>query len=115
MDESKLVVLATFKNPHEANLLKLRLESHGINAVVANENTTALFGATLVGPSSAFWIEVLVCANDAEAALLVKDAFHSEDATKNDSINEWQCPCGETVDSGFAVCWNCGNEFSNEP
>jgi len=112
MDASKLVVLATFNNPHEANLLRLRLENCGIESVVANENTSTLFGATLAGPSSAFWIEVLVRSEDAESALPIREAFHAEKSVADEVINEWQCACGETVDAGFGICWNCGSEFS---
>jgi len=74
----KLVVLSTFESSVEAHLFKNELENNGIRASVSNENSTAIFGATIGGDS------------------------------ENGLISEWTCNCGETVDEGFAVCWSCG-------
>jgi hypothetical protein len=112
MERSKLIVLATFNNPHDAHLLKARLEDHGIKAIVGNENSTAIMGATIAGPSSAFWIEVLILESDAQAALPIKDAYNSGTKETFEEIGEWVCDCGETVDAGFAVCWNCERSYS---
>jgi len=105
----KLLVLSTFENSVDAHLFKNELENKGIRASINNETTTAIFGATIGGPSSAFWIEVLVMESDAERALEIKTQWNSkaEDSTTVE-IAEWTCKCGETVDEGFAVCWNCG-------
>jgi hypothetical protein len=30
----------------------------------------------------------------------------------SDKLADWVCPnCHETVDGGYAECWNCGTEF----
>ena len=109
----KLLVLATFDNSIDAHLFRNELESHGIPASVNNENTTALFGTTITGPSSAFWVEVLIMEADAERGLEIKNEWNSrrevDDAPSE--IPQWHCTCGETVDEGFAVCWNCGFEW----
>ena len=105
----KLLVLSTFQNSVDAHLFKNELENQGIRASINNETTTAIFGATIGGPSSAFSIEVLIMESDAEQALEIKNQWSSkaEDSTTVE-IAEWTCKCGETVDEGFSVCWNCG-------
>jgi len=109
-DHEKLVVLATFRTPIDAHVLRNRLLENGIDAKVSNESTTALFGSSMAGPSSAFWIEVLIRESDAEAALKIKNQYVELDQANPVAIPEWTCSCGETVDAGFAICWNCGAE-----
>jgi len=106
----KLIVLATFNSSTDAHLLRNVLEENGVDARVGNETTTAIFGATIAGPSSAFWIEVLVLKSDAEKALEIKNRFLAN--TDGSPIPEWTCKCGETVDAGFAVCWSCESQYS---
>ena len=111
----KLVVLSTFESAIEAHFFKNELENHGIRAAVGNETSTAIFGPTIGGPSSAFWIEVLVLEEDAERGLEVKKEWNSKsDNSEQVEISEWTCECGETVDEGFAVCWSCGAEYNEE-
>ena len=107
----KLVTLATFDNPMDAHLLRNQLQNAGIDATVANEASTSVLGATIVGPSRAFWIEVIIREADAKAALLVKEQFLAGAGNDESEIPEWKCNCGETVDAGFAVCWNCEAEY----
>ena len=108
-DQDKLVVLATFDNSVEAHMLSNELSEQEIPSRIANEMTASSI-VGLGGPISAVWIEVLVHKDDADAALLVKQRFL---AKKKDAsaIPEWKCECGEVVDAGFAVCWNCQAEF----
>ena len=110
-NHEKLVTLATFDNPYDAHLLRNELENNGIDATVANEASTSIFGATIVGPSRAFWIEVLVKESDAKAALLIKEQLLESSSSDKSDIPEWKCICGETVDAGFAVCWSCEAEY----
>ena len=109
----KLVVLSTFESSVEAHLFKNELENNGIKAAVSNENSTAIFGATIGGSSSAFWIEVMIMESDADRGLEIKSNWSSasEDSVTGE-ISEWTCQCGETVDAGFAVCWSCGAEYN---
>ncbi|MEM8681064.1 MAG: DUF2007 domain-containing protein, partial [Planctomycetota bacterium] len=107
----RLVVLATFRHPTDAHLLSVELKRHGIDARVENEQSTALFGATIAGASSAFWIEVIVLESDATQALEVKEQWlesKETQAAEETELPEWKCGCGETVDAGFEVCWSCG-------
>lgn len=106
-NDDKLVVLAAFDNPIDAHTFKNVLEQNGIDASVNNETTTAIFGLTIAGPSSAFSIEVVIRKSDAEAGLAVKERFLSSLPNDSSPIPEWACKCGETVDAGFEVCWNC--------
>ena len=110
-NHDKLITLATFDNPYEAHLLCNELRSAGIDASVTNETSTAVMGATIVGPSRAFWIEVVIKECDSKAALLIKEQFLSSDPGEEPDIPQWKCTCGETVDAGFAVCWNCEAEY----
>jgi len=103
----KLIVLAAFDNSIDAHTLKNVLEQNGIDSSVNNETTTAIFGLTIAGASSAFSVEVVILESDAEAALAVKQQFLSTLPDDSVPTPEWKCKCGETVDAGFEVCWNC--------
>ena len=108
----KLVVLSTYDNSIDAHMFRNELEQHGITARVGNETTTAIFGATIAGPSSAFWIEVLVLESQSDKALEIKNKWlESNESKVVVEIPEWQCKCGETVDAGFAACWNCESDY----
>ncbi len=104
----KLVVLATFENSAEAHLLRAELGKNGIHARLANEETKAALGFSILGSMSAFWVEVLVLESDAEKALLIKQKFNMKETKP---IPEWTCSCGETVDAGFEQCWSCMATF----
>lgn len=111
-DDDKLIVLATFSNSSEAQLLRVALENDGIRASVANEQSASLLGASMFGPTSAFWVEVLVFNSDSEEALAIKHRIFPEGETE--TVPEWTCPCGETVDAGFEICWSCSSPYKNE-
>ena len=111
--DQKLIVLSTFENSVEAHMFRNELESHGIEARVGNENTTATLGLRAGSQSSAFWIEVLIMESDAEKGLEIKRAWQESDQNDVESIPEWNCSCGETVDSGFGMCWNCDAEYQS--
>jgi hypothetical protein len=113
-DADKLIVLSTFDNSIDAHLFRNELTEHGISARIGNETTT-IFGATIAGPSSAFWIEVLVLQSDVEAALSIKTRWLAMRSNDEFTIPEWECQCGETVDAGFSVCWNCDADYSKPP
>ena len=47
----------------------------------------------------------------AAAGDLVREYESEMKATRDNPPEEWQCPsCGETVDGGFDLCWNCQAE-----
>ena len=105
---SKLVTLAEFDNSLEAHALKDMLAINGIESRVTNESMAASLGF-LAGTSSSFSPSVMILESDAEAALAIKQEFLAADVAEATTIPEWTCSCGETVDEGFEVCWNCGS------
>ncbi|PHR91477.1 MAG: hypothetical protein COA78_34040 [Blastopirellula sp.] len=102
----RLVVLATFNNLTEASCLVSELEQNGIASRTANEQS----GSTLGSLMSTIWIEVLVMKEDADRALAVKEKANFS-TSEAESIPEWTCTCGETVDAGFEQCWSCLKPF----
>ena len=110
----RLLTLATFTEAIDAHLFRNELALHGINSAVTNENSTAIFGATVAGQSAAFTVDVMIMETDAERGLEVKKQWNASPDEKNANkteIPEWTCSCGETVDAGFAVCWSCEKQF----
>ena len=110
----RLVTLAQFDDSVDAHLFRNELELNGVNAAVTNESASFL-GATLAGQASIFTIDVMIMESDAEAGLEVKNrwfASHKGEEQPDGTLNEWVCACGETVDSGFEICWNCGSSQS---
>ena len=113
----RLLTLATFTESVDAHLFRNELNSHGINVAVTNENSTALFGATTAGQSAAFTIEVMIMEKDAEAGLEIKERWleaRKVEKPADQTVSEWSCSCGETVDAGFEICWNCSSPFPSE-
>ena len=110
---SKLVTLAEFDNSLEAHALKDVLATNGIESRVTNESMAASLGF-LAGTNSSFSPSVMILEKDAEAALVIKREFLAGDFVKATTAPEWTCSCGETVDAGFEVCWNCGSLYADQ-
>ena len=100
------MTLAAFDNSIEAHALKDMLAINGIESKVTNEAASASLGI-LAGTTSSFSPSVMILETDAEAALSIKQEFLAADLAESTTIMEWTCRCGETVDAGFEVCWNC--------
>ena len=103
--DDDLVRLATFTTPMEAHLLKTLLESNGIAASVAGEESNATFSHMGLGDSGLVGVQVLVKRINLKDAKLV---MNEVPAASNELFPDWVCGCGETVDEGFSVCWSCG-------
>jgi len=112
-DHEKLMKLATFDNATDAHRLRAELENQGIRATVSNELSAQSIGVSLFGRIAAISIEVHVLEADLQRAIQIKNSYL--DIQKNTNIPEWICPCGETVDAGFATCWACGADFPETP
>lgn len=109
----QLILLSTFNNTHDAQLFRIELEQQGIKShQVSNELTTSLFGATIAGPSSTFWIEVLVLESDVEKGLEIKNNTFDSKVNKEVDVPQWKCACGEAIDAGFAICWQCNADYT---
>lgn len=85
-------------DPISANVLKLRLEESGIQAIVQDERTFALRGKVgLTFPS--VWV---ASEHEAEARKIALELEHPQLGTP------WNCPvCGEVLEATFAECWKC--------
>jgi putative signal transducing protein len=80
------------------------LEANDIVCHLRNMNLTGGIGEL---PLNECWPEVWV--NDesdaASAEHLIKIAL-----SQPEKDEAWQCPCGESIEGQFEVCWSCGNE-----
>ena len=111
-DECKLVVLAEFVTSIEAHGLRNMLADNGIESQVTNEQGGVSFGL-LAGTSRSFSPSVMIREEDSEAGLAIKQEYLSADFADSSEVPEWVCRCGETVDAGFEVCWNCEASFGD--
>lgn len=104
MQNGELVVLARCSSVTEAIFLRDELLHNGIQAHVANDKPVTGVGSAWFGKPR---VDVLVFVADVERALEVKDQLLSSDT--EETIPEWICSCGETVDAGFEICWSCAS------
>ena len=91
---NKLIPIATFSFPHEAQIAKANLESAEIPAFIENEhtiNTNWLFSNAIGG------VRVMVPENYAQKALSILESDFSSDLTSEFGDEEDKCPfCGST-------------------
>ncbi len=105
MSEYEFVRLANFQSETDATLAKAMLEEHSIQSTIAGMEPSAL-GFSLEGEGA---IELFVMSQDVEKARkLIADIAAAE---QEEITPAWSCACGEDVDEGFWVCWNCGAEY----
>ena len=108
----RVITLAQFDDSVDAHLFRNELEANGVNAAVTNESSSSL-GATLAGQASIFTIDVMIMESDSEAGLEIKKRWFASnnraEVTDENEMHDWVCSCGETVDEGFEICWNCGS------
>jgi len=83
------------------------LESEGIATELRNEGGSSLAGEV---PFTQVFPELWVTrAKDVDRAKAIIKAYQDEQHSSASTLKDWVCPsCGETVDGGFAECWNCG-------
>lgn len=104
MEELNLKKVFEPETEHEALSLKAALQEQGIKSFLHGLDTSAL-GNALDGDEV---LELFVQADDFAKA----DAFLIELLDDDvDEVPAWTCKCGESVDAGFAVCWNCEAEY----
>ena len=109
----RLVVLASFTTPVEADLVIAVLQAEGIRARISDEATTGwlwhLSGA--VGGA-----KVLIREEDEsrarEVLIRLEEERRAELSVGSLPIAPWKCPkCGERLSEEFEVCWKCGTPF----
>lgn len=107
----QLITIATFATAAEASLAQTTLEENGIRAYVQGGTTadTLWQVATTSGG-----VELQVASTDVATAL--ECLGWSESAEPSKPVDAWNCgSCGEDVDAGFEVCWNCGAGIDDVP
>lgn len=92
---------------HEAQLLVIRLQEHGIRTYVRNVHLQGALGELPLT------VMPVVCVVDdvawAEAVLVAGDF---EEEQRRDCGPPRTCPgCGEESPGNFDVCWQCRSEF----
>lgn len=109
----RLVTVAAFNSPVEADLARSRLTEAGIPASLADETTAGNFWVlvnAVGGVKLQVWEDDLARARetlgiDAESGSGPDPAAASATAGQG-----WTCPrCATHVEPGFEVCWNCGS------
>jgi len=87
----------------EAQRLIDLLQEHRIPAVMLGDYLSGAAGELPANIFPAVWL--VEEAQWYRANTLLKEFLAAPAATADD----WRCPgCGETVEAGFDVCWNCG-------
>jgi hypothetical protein len=103
----KLVFVAAFVMPVEAQLARGLLEADGIRAFLTGEQSANVFGVRGLGGQ----IRLQVPEGDAErAADILAPHFdrHPDAADSEDDADSWLCPlCGDAVNEDFDFCPEC--------
>lgn len=92
-------VLKTYASTLEAEVDRGRLEAAGIAGRVASDDC----GGMRPHLAYTLGVRLLVAEGDAERA---RELLASPPA-EPDGL-PWTCACGEGIEAGFDVCWNCG-------
>lgn len=107
MAQNDLIEIAAFPNVLEAATVQGQLIDAGIDAVLQGAETAAML--THLG-SPVAKVSVLIRADDRERVIELLQHWNEGLA-----IGPWTCEgCGTTVERGFAVCWNCGLEWTGK-
>ena len=109
----RLVVLASFTTPVEADVIITLLESEGIRARISDEATTGWLWhlSNAIGGA-----KVLVREEDEPRAReVLRKLEQARLADRSRGLvptAPWKCPkCGEELDEEFELCWKCGTPF----
>lgn len=97
--------LTTCADPIEADLVKIELQSHGIEAIIDGSEVHMALGFASPALGS---IRILVRESDLESAREIYKAWHRGRDRLLDQP-PWFCgPCNVDVEGHFQVCWSCG-------
>ena len=90
----------------EAQVLKDHLQDAGVESVILGD---FLSGAAGELPANIFPQVWLLDAKDMAKALQILQDF-TISHNQREQNDGWRClNCGETVDAGYDVCWNCAS------
>ncbi|HWC88483.1 MAG TPA: DUF2007 domain-containing protein [Pirellulales bacterium] len=110
---SRLVAVAAFNSPVEADLARSQLEEAGIPSVLADEATSGNFWVLV---NAVGGVKLQVFEQDlARAREILNPVAEMGDEPPQVGTalaatgQGWRCPrCGSEVEPGFEVCWKCG-------
>ncbi|MDZ4688097.1 MAG: DUF2007 domain-containing protein [Planctomycetaceae bacterium] len=105
MTTQRLIPVATFATPEEAEIGRSVLDAEGIPSFLENSNTVGMLWH--LGNATG-WVKLLVGEDHAEQAAELLQPTRREDARGILSA-PWSCTCGAEVDAGFETCWQCGS------
>ncbi|NND97186.1 MAG: DUF2007 domain-containing protein [Pirellulaceae bacterium] len=94
--------LRVFSNPHQAEILRTRLDAEGILAVINGGEVATMLSH--IGTAVAK-VRLEVAPEDFQRAVAVLE----EDDLQRAELTPWQCSrCDERNEASFELCWNCG-------
>jgi hypothetical protein len=97
--DDALVQVAEYPSSLSAHSIRILLEANGIPAIVVGDTIQEIGFEP---------IQVMVSKAHLE---LARTVIEEVPAASEILIPEWICICGEQVDSGFHVCWSCGQDY----
>jgi len=95
MGRHELITIATFSYPVQAHILKTRLESEGIPAIIVDERMSTLY---FVYPKE---VRVQGRESDAEAAVQILDSIPKE--LPEDNYESERCPECNSLDTRYYI------------
>ena len=107
LSDAGMTRVFTARHPTEAHLIANMLSARGIRAEVRGEALFSTRGEVPVTASTLPSVWVIDEGQVTEALALLRDR-----ASTFSDDQPWTCPrCGESVESQFTQCWNCGAEI----
>ena len=88
----------------EAQMLKDHLENAGVESVILGDFLAGAAGELPANLYPEIW---LIDDDDTDRAGRLLQEF-TKNRQQNSENGPWCCPnCGEWIDAGFDICWNC--------
>lgn len=87
-----------------AEYIKNILCEEGIECMLKNLGLSGSMGEL---PPTECWTEIWIMQNQnyGKAKTIINELLKQQLSNKN-----WQCQCGEKIESQFTTCWNCGHK-----
>jgi hypothetical protein len=93
----------------EAQMLKDHLSQVGIATAIVGDHLSGAVGELPANIFPTLWV---LDDGDLEQAKRITEAFFNRPPVNGKA---WRCTvCGESIDAGFEICWNCGSPNPNE-
>ncbi|MBT2972044.1 MAG: hypothetical protein B6D72_04110 [gamma proteobacterium symbiont of Ctena orbiculata] len=93
----------------EAQVLKDYLDREGVETVIIGDHLSGAVGELPADIFPTLWV---LDENDLERAKRLTERFFNRPPV---SGTAWRCAvCGERIEPGFEVCWNCGSPNPND-